>query len=47
MNLWDTAIKNIFFPVCLFLLLTITGRNEAVTGLEMGLNFHLSSRTTG
>ena len=29
-NLWDTVIKVIFFFVSLFLLLTITGRNEAI-----------------
>ena len=29
-NLWDTAIKDIFFLAYLFLLLTITGRNEAI-----------------
>ena len=29
-NLWDTGIKSIFFSACLFLLLTITGRNEAI-----------------
>ena len=29
-NLWYTAIKDIFFSVCLFFLLTITGRNEAI-----------------
>ena len=29
-NLWYTAIKDIFFFVCLFFLLTITGRNEAI-----------------
>ena len=29
-NLWDTVIKVIFFFVCLFLLLTITGRTEAI-----------------
>ena len=27
----DTAIKGIFFFVCLFFFLTITGRNEAIT----------------
>ena len=29
-NLWDTVIKDLFFIVCLFFLLTITGRNEAI-----------------
>ena len=29
-NLRDTVIKDIFFFVCLFFLLTITGRNEAI-----------------
>ena len=31
-SLWDTAIyiKYIFFFLCLFFLLTITGRNEAI-----------------
>ena len=30
MNFQDTAMKDIFFPVCLFFLLTITCRNEAI-----------------
>ena len=30
MSLWDTVIKGIFFFVCLFFLLTNTGRNEAI-----------------
>ena len=29
-NLWDTVIKGIFYFVCLFFFLTITGRNEAL-----------------
>ena len=29
-NLWDTAIKSIFFSVSLFFLLTMTGRNEGI-----------------
>ena len=29
-NLWYTAIKDIFFFVCLFFLLTITARNKAI-----------------
>ena len=30
MNLWDTAIKYIFFSVRLFFLFTTTGRNKAI-----------------
>ena len=30
MNLRDTVIKGKFFFVCLFFLLTVTGRNEAI-----------------
>ena len=40
-NLWDTANKIIFFSVCLFFLLTVIGRNEAII-VELETSFVLN-----